>query len=105
MTIVKSSETDTPVNEYKWPVWQWLVIIALVLAIFITLYIKLAPVKESKMPPGYQNITLTEEIEGYRKQLAGNKENFVALSRLANAYVRQARFTGDPAWYLLAEQN
>lgn len=45
------------------------------------------------------------EIEGYKKILSNNKNNFVVLNKLSYSYLKLAKFSGNTSWYLLSEQK
>ncbi len=100
-------------NE-KWQLWQWIVILGLIVAICVTaaLYIN----KINNAHNEYENAkalkkiydpgssTAMDEIESYKKQL-GKTNSYIAYNNLSRAYIKQARTTGDPSWYIFAEQN
>ena len=85
-------------------IWQWLILISLSLAIIVSLYFYFRPKADYRKIYDPKLISLEQEIQSYKKQL-GTGNNYIAYNRLANAYIRQARVTGDPSWYILAEQN
>lgn len=99
MEIINNNSINSKINILK-----SIIIAGLFLAIAISLYFYFQPKKDYRKIYDPRTLTIDEEIESYKKEL-GNTNNYVAYNRLAAAYVRQARATGDPSWYILAEKN
>jgi tetratricopeptide (TPR) repeat protein len=93
------------INEIRsWNKLQWLIISFLLIAFFLAVYSKI-PQKQAELPLGFKPLSIDQEIAAYQKQLTLSKDNFIFLDKLADAYLSKGRITGDPGWYLLAEQK
>lgn len=96
--------TNKNQTQENWLWWQWLVIIILLISIIISLYFYISPINKYTNQLDKTSFNIDKEIEGYKKQL-GNTNNYLVYNRLASAYIRKARLSGDVSWYILAEQN